>query len=582
MLLWVFVRGVGDMGTGFPTKLHFGNYEVVGDLGSGSFGRVYLGRHIHVGYEAAIKVLQAPLDQPGEGEEFLREAQHIAALQHSNIVRLLDFGLQPATALRAPASPYLVMEYEPNGTFKRAFDGRPPQDPVTLLPYVKQLASALQYAHDEGLLHRDVKPVNILLGRYYQAMLSDFGIAVSKRRTQRDQPLGFTGSVDYAAPEQFSDRVYEASDQYALATCLYQWLTGHLPFGTGNLTQIRERKQGHLPPPLRNWAPTLSPRIEAVILTALATDPQKRYASVSDFALAYEDACRAQPAPPGGTTKPGPEAPVRRPSDPLLPAQPRTTAILPSGASGMSSSLPPAQPGNTAAQPGVLLGRPSSLSSAQPGGAVSGMSLVPPPPPPPPGGQPARKPRRAGMLLIIIGLVLALAVGGAGAFALSLNGHHTTTRQNIATPTSTATSSPDFKRYTNKDGTFAISYPPTWKVGPPTVAEGTGVDIDGPGDLAFTVSNLGANQSSPDSVASNFCLGFGAFAGGTHSTVTINGHRWSREQCASVVKPLTSIVEAIVYKENIYFIAYTSDNATFDTDRKQFFTAMEQSFTFLV
>src|SRR5438132_3985758 len=147
-----------------------GNYQLIRLLGEGGFAEVYLGEHIHLGTPAAIKILHTQLVSD-DIEQFRNEARTIARLLHPNIIRVLDFGIEGKT-------PFLVMDYAPNGTLRRR------HAKGTLLPldlivfYVKQVADALQSAHDEKIIHRDIKPEYMLLGLRNDILLRDFGIAL--------------------------------------------------------------------------------------------------------------------------------------------------------------------------------------------------------------------------------------------------------------------------------------------------------------------------------------------------------------------------------------------------------------------
>src|SRR5437764_1884014 len=157
-----------------------GNYRLVRLLGQGGFAEVYLGEHIHLGTQSAIKLLHTQL--AGEDIDlFRREARTIAQLVHPHIVRVFDFGIEGET-------PFLIMDYAPNGTVRN----RHPKGTVlplpTILSYVKQVADALQYAHDEHFIHRDVKPENLLIGRRQEVLLSDFGVALIAQ-TSRSQSM---------------------------------------------------------------------------------------------------------------------------------------------------------------------------------------------------------------------------------------------------------------------------------------------------------------------------------------------------------------------------------------------------------
>src|SRR5260370_5457995 len=153
-----------------------GNYRLIQLLGEGGFAEVYLGEHIHLGTQAAIKVLHTQLTS-NDMDKFSFEARTVARLVHPNIVRVLEFGIEGKT-------PFLVMDYASNGTLRQRHP-RGTKLPVNLVvSYVKQIADALQYAHEEKLIHRDIKPENMLLGRRNEILLSDFGIAVVAQSTR--------------------------------------------------------------------------------------------------------------------------------------------------------------------------------------------------------------------------------------------------------------------------------------------------------------------------------------------------------------------------------------------------------------
>src|SRR5213080_635242 len=146
-----------------------GNYRLSRLIGHGGFAEVYLGEHIHLNTQAAIKVLQIRLTGSNL-EQFRNEARTIASLVHPNIVRVLDFGLEDNI-------PFLVMDYAPNGTLRQRHPKGSVLPLATVVDYVRQVADALQYAHNIKVIHRDIKPENMLLGRNNEVLLSDFGIA---------------------------------------------------------------------------------------------------------------------------------------------------------------------------------------------------------------------------------------------------------------------------------------------------------------------------------------------------------------------------------------------------------------------
>ena len=183
-----------------------GNYQLIRLLGEGGFAEVYLGEHIYLGTQAAIKVTRMSL-ATNEMENFRTEARTIANLVHPNIVRVLEFGVQDG-------NPFLVMDYAPNGTLRQRHPRGLAVPLPTIIPYVQQVAEALQRAHDEKLIHRDVKPENMLLGRQNEVLLSDFGIALMAAQNTRDQALETAaGTIGYMAPEQIQGKPRPASDQ---------------------------------------------------------------------------------------------------------------------------------------------------------------------------------------------------------------------------------------------------------------------------------------------------------------------------------------------------------------------------------
>ena len=261
-----------------------GNYRLRRLLGQGSFADVYLGEHIHLGTQAAIKVLQVRLVE-NNVQSFLTEARTIAHLIHPYIIRVLDFGVHHNT-------PFLVMDYAPKGTFRQRFLrlGKP-LPPAPLVSYMRQTAAALQYAHDHKLIHRDVKPENMLMGPNDEVLLSDFGFAVTAQSSSSHSlSEKAAGTASYMAPEQLQRKPRPASDQYALGVIAYEWLCGSRPF-EGSFLEIASQQVLAQPPFLHDKVPTIAREIEDVVMTALAKDPHKRFANVRDFALALEEAC---------------------------------------------------------------------------------------------------------------------------------------------------------------------------------------------------------------------------------------------------------------------------------------------------
>ncbi len=262
----------------------FGNYRLSRLIGQGGFAEVYLGEHIYLDTQTAIKVLHTQLAGQ-DVEQFRQEARTIAHLEHPHIVRLLDFGVEGTT-------PYLIMSYAPNGTMRERYPKgtRLPLEQVVF--YVKQIAQALQYAHDRKIIHRDIKPENMLFGPEDQVVLSDFGIALVSQSSRYQQPNDMAGTIAYMAPEQIAAHPRPASDQYSLGIVIYEWLCGERPFH-GSFTEIAVKQQLVAPASLCEKIPGLSSDVEQVVMTALAKDPKGRFGSMRALANALEQASLA-------------------------------------------------------------------------------------------------------------------------------------------------------------------------------------------------------------------------------------------------------------------------------------------------
>jgi predicted ATPase/serine/threonine protein kinase/DNA-binding CsgD family transcriptional regulator len=270
-----------------------GNYRLLHLIGQGSFADVYLGKHLHLGTQAAIKVLHTQFTRE-EKEQFYTEARTLARLIHPHIIRIHDFAVEDGI-------PFLVMDYAPNGSLRQRHPRGTRVPLATIVAYVKQVAEALDYIHEQKLIHRDVKPENLLLGRNNEVLLTEFDIAIIAQSTRSQQTQEAAGSIAYMAPEQLMGKPRTASDQYSLAAVVYEWLSGGPPF-SGSPREMVSQHLSALPPPLYPKVPTISPAAEHVVLQALAKDPKERFSSVQAFARALEEA--SNPESPGRTLFP--------------------------------------------------------------------------------------------------------------------------------------------------------------------------------------------------------------------------------------------------------------------------------------
>ncbi len=263
-----------------------GNYRLLRLLGYGGFADVYLGEHIYLKTPVAVKVLREKMEAQ-DVEKFLKEAQTIAALKHLHILRILDFGMGNST-------PFLVMEYAPGGTLRKKHPRGSIVPLLTVISYVKQIALALQYAHGQNIVYRDVKPENMLIEADGKIVLGDFGIATPAHKTQSLSTREAMGTVPYMAPEQIQGKLHLASDQYALGVVVYEWLSGVLPFDGKNSIEIAMHHLYDPPPPLRERLPNIAIDVEQVVLRALDKEPLQRFATVQEFASTLEQACQSE------------------------------------------------------------------------------------------------------------------------------------------------------------------------------------------------------------------------------------------------------------------------------------------------
>jgi peptide/nickel transport system substrate-binding protein len=391
----------------------FGNYRLVALLGQGGFAEVYLGQHVRLTLQAAIKVLHTHLTG-SEAEHFYQEADTIAKLMHPCIVRILDYDVQEGV-------PFLVMDYAPNGSLRRRYPRGSVVPLAQIVSFVKQVAAALQYAHEQKFIHRDVKPENMLVGRQQEVLLSDFGLAALAHSSGSLSTQEAIGTLSYMAPEQIEGHPRAASDQYGLAVVTYEWLCGARPF-EGSATEVMVQQLTMPPPPLHEKVATIPLGIEQVVLRALAKDPKVRFASVQAFAQAFEQA--SQPAssslvplaaePPS----PGPSSTVALVSNqPGVPTEATSSAELPTGA-----FEPTVYPAPASTPPGELT-TPQSQAVAEtplPGHFVAPTAAVMPSPlePTMPVKQkPRRLPRTSAALLMGL-VVVIIAAGILGSLSL--------------------------------------------------------------------------------------------------------------------------------------------------------------------
>jgi len=303
-----------------------GKYRIEAFLGGGGQAKVYKAYHPALDAYVAIKILP-PYFAAEEGfvERFKQEARVIARLRHPNIVTVYDFGEEQGLI-------YIVMDYVEGGTLASRL-GRPlPLD--TTLHIVEQIGRALDYAHSQGVIHRDVKPGNVLMAREDWMLLSDFGIARVMETTVRLTRTGVgIGTPEYMSPEQGQGLPVDGrSDLYSLGILLYEMLTGCVPFKAETPFGTVLKHVTEPPPPPRVHNPNIPEAIEAVIVRTLAKQPEERYPSAGEMLQALQEALTPIPALPrqqGREITPTQTiVPVRREPTPVPAAPPVTRPRL--------------------------------------------------------------------------------------------------------------------------------------------------------------------------------------------------------------------------------------------------------------
>jgi serine/threonine protein kinase len=265
-----------------------GGYRVVEPLGRGGTSVVYRAEHVRLGRPAALKLLTPGLGEADFRTRFLRESQLVASLDHPSIVPVYDAGEAPGGVL------YIAMAcVEEN--LKALLEEEGPLPVRRTLRILGQVGSALDAAHQHGLVHRDVKPANILVGPDDRAYLSDFGVAKDLSTNGTTRTGTFVGTIDYCAPEQIEGKPVDArTDVYALACVLHECLTGEAPFHRPSEVAVLNAHLHAPPPKLTRAAPGVPQALEHVVAKALSKSPLDRYASCGEF-LAAARAAAAEP-----------------------------------------------------------------------------------------------------------------------------------------------------------------------------------------------------------------------------------------------------------------------------------------------
>jgi tetratricopeptide (TPR) repeat protein len=268
------------MGVDRRIGTELGGYLIEEPLGRGGMSVVYRAEHVRLERSAALKVLVPGVGEADFSRRFLRESQLAASLDHPNIVPIYDAGEEDGLL-------YIAMACVEGSDLKSllAKEGRLPVRRA--LRIVGQVGSALDAAHARGLVHRDVKPANILVGEGDRAYLSDFGVVKELSGNGTTRTGIFVGTIEYSAPEQIEGREVDArTDVYALACVLYECLAGEAPFHRHSEVAVLNAHLHDAPPRLVRAAPELPPGLDQVIAKALSKSPLDRYGSCGEFVAA--------------------------------------------------------------------------------------------------------------------------------------------------------------------------------------------------------------------------------------------------------------------------------------------------------
>ncbi|MDX1893342.1 Stk1 family PASTA domain-containing Ser/Thr kinase [Mycolicibacterium sp. 050158] len=265
-------------------QLLSGRYELGEILGFGGMSEVHLARDVRLDRDVAVKVLRADLARdPSFQLRFRREAQNAAALNHPAIAAVHDTGEADTTA---GTLPYIVMEYVDGVTLRELIHDDEPVDPQRAIEIIADACQALNFSHQHGIIHRDVKPANIMVTKAGAVKVMDFGIsrALHDSGTPVTQAGAVVGTAQYLSPEQASGKPVDArSDVYALGCVLYELLTGEPPFVGDSPVAVAYQHVRSAPSAPSKRNPAISPELDAVVLKALAKDPADRYQSAADM-----------------------------------------------------------------------------------------------------------------------------------------------------------------------------------------------------------------------------------------------------------------------------------------------------------
>jgi eukaryotic-like serine/threonine-protein kinase len=274
-------------------EFRIGKYRLLELLSEGRYTDVWLAERIDIRKKVAIKILFPQEVRAGNARLlaknlFFNEAYTLAQLAHPHIVEAFDYEEEEEHGWS-----YMVMEYAPFGSLADRYAPGERLPLSTVKAYTGQMGRAIHYIHTQGLIHRDIKPQNMFLKTRSLVLLGDFGLVT--RNHGRHYPwmkMEFGGTRVYMAPEQEGGEPCPASDQYAYATMVFEWLTGYWPF-YGDARELAWQRRHLSAPSIRDLVPEIPAAVEWVVLTALDKSPNRRFKTMLDFTLEFEEACQA-------------------------------------------------------------------------------------------------------------------------------------------------------------------------------------------------------------------------------------------------------------------------------------------------
>ena len=263
-----------------PDTGAIGRYEIKRRVARGGMGTLYLAQDPVLGRQVAVKVFLGDLELPDARERFVREARSAAALSHPNIVTIYDYG-------EFEAQPYIVMEFIHGETLAAIIRRRPALQVWTKLQWMEELCSAVEYAHAHGVIHRDLKPLNLMVDGYGRLKVLDFGIA-RMRGTLVSHATARVGTAGYMAPEQIrGGNIDHRSDLFSIGVVCYELLTHVEPFGCDIDVAVTNRILGEEPKPLQEFEPDIDPQLAELVWKALRKDPGERVQDAAELRQSF-------------------------------------------------------------------------------------------------------------------------------------------------------------------------------------------------------------------------------------------------------------------------------------------------------